>query len=383
MRLVVFFSRGMSLAGWRQAGILERELALYRVMLPHLDHLAFVTYAGSEDRELVSQLPGVEVLPNRWKMPSNIYSVVAPLLHRRTLARATIFKTNQVNGAWCAVIAARLFRKSHVVRCGFLWSDFVARLHPGSWRPVVARRLERLVVCAADALIVAAETDRMTIVERYGVDRGRVHLIPNYVDVAVFRPMPDVVREPGRVIFIGRLDDQKNVAALIDAVEGLPGATLVIVGDGPLRRQLEATAHVRGARVSFLGTRPHAELPALLNRSAVFVLPSHYEGNPKALVEAMATGAPIVATRVPGIREIVVHRETGHLCGTSAAEIRAALAEVLGDAALRARIGAAAMAYARMHCTLEPAAGRELAILRGLEETSRTAGMNDQRVERR
>ena len=74
-------------------------------------------------------------------------------------------------------------------------------------------------------------------------------MIPNYVDVAVFRPMPDVVREPGRVIFIGRLDDQKNVAALIDAVEGLPGATLVIVGDGPLRRQLEATAHVRGARV--------------------------------------------------------------------------------------------------------------------------------------
>ena len=64
MNLVVFFSRGMSLEGWERAGILERELALYRALLPHLDHLAFVTYGGTADLELGRRIPGIEVLPN-------------------------------------------------------------------------------------------------------------------------------------------------------------------------------------------------------------------------------------------------------------------------------------------------------------------------------
>lgn len=366
MRLVVFFSRGMSLDGWRRAGILDRELALYRALLPHLEHLAFLTYGGAEEIELASQIPGVEILPNRWGLPSNVYSVLAPFLHRHALAGATIFKTNQINGAWCAVIGRRLFRKKLVVRCGFLWSDFVARVHGGTWRETAARRLERRAFRAADAVIVAAEADRSTIVERYGIEAGRVNVIPNYVDTAAFRPMPEIAREPGRITFVGRLDDQKNVMTLIEAVENLPDVTLALIGDGPLRNQLQAAASQRGVSATFLGTRPHAELPTLLNRSAAFVLPSHYEGNPKALVEAMACGVPVIGTRVPGIREILVHCETGYLCGTSAGEIRAALQAVLGDATLRDRMSTGAVAYARATCSVRAAVQRELTLLQSL-----------------
>jgi glycosyltransferase involved in cell wall biosynthesis len=364
--MVVFFSRGMSLDGWRRAGILDRELALYRVLRPNLEHLAFLTYGGAEDLDLASHMPGLEILPNRWRLPSNLYSLLAPFLHHRALAGATIFKTNQINGAWCAVIARRLFRKKLVVRCGFLWSDFVARLHGGTWREPAARRLEQQVCRTADAVVVAAAADRETVVSRYGIETRRVHVIPNYVDVAVFRPMPEVTREPARIIFVGRLDDQKNVMALVEAVQGLPDLTLTLVGDGPLRGQLEAEAARRRVSATFLGTRPHAELPELLNRSAVFVLPSHYEGNPKALVEAMACGMPVIGAGVPGIREILVHGETGYLCGTSAAEIRGALTAVLGDAVLRERMSAGAVAYARTTCSVEAAARQELELLRSL-----------------
>src|SRR6478672_3494374 len=79
MRLVVFFSRGMSLEGWRRAGILDRELALYRGLRPHLEHLAFLTYGGQADLDLVAQLPDVEVLPNRLHLSSNLYSLLAPM----------------------------------------------------------------------------------------------------------------------------------------------------------------------------------------------------------------------------------------------------------------------------------------------------------------
>jgi glycosyltransferase involved in cell wall biosynthesis len=364
--VVVFFSRGMSLGGWRRAGILDRELALYRALLPELQHLAFLTYGGAADLDLAASLPGVEVLPNRWGLPSNLYSLLAPFLHRRALAAATIFKTNQLNGAWCAVIARRLFRKKLVVRCGFLWSDFVARLHAGTWREAAARRLEQQACRAADAVVVAADADRRRIVDRYGIEPRRVHVMPNYVDTEAFRPMPEVARAAAGLIFVGRLDDQKNVMALIEAVAALPGITLTLIGDGPLRPQLEAEASRRGVGATFLGTRPHAELPALLNRSAAFVLPSHYEGNPKALVEAMACGLPVIGTRVPGIREILVHGETGYLCGPSAGEIRKALQDVLGNAALRERMSAGAVAYARDTCSIQAAVRRELELLRSL-----------------
>jgi glycosyltransferase involved in cell wall biosynthesis len=142
--------------------------------------------------------------------------------------------------------------------------------------------------------------------------------------------------------------------------------TLAIAGDGPLRDQLQAAAARGRAAVTFLGTLPHAELPALLRRSAAFVLPSHYEGNPKALVEAMACGVPVIGTRAPGIEELLTHRETGYLCGTSAADIRAAIVDVLGDAGLRDRISAGAAAYAREHCSIQAAVERELTVLRSV-----------------
>jgi glycosyltransferase involved in cell wall biosynthesis len=215
-------------------------------------------------------------------------------------------------------------------------------------------------------VIVAAAADRATIVERYHLDAARVHVIPNYVDTTAFRPMPEIGRTPGCLTFVGRLDEQKNLAALIEALEGLPGVTLTVIGDGPLRARLEEAALRRRVKAEFLGTCPHAELPALLNRSAAFVLPSHYEGNPKALVEAMACGRPVIGTRVPGIQEILVHRESGYLCGTSAGEIRAAVQDVLGDAALRDRMGAGALAYATSTCSVQAAVQRELALLQSL-----------------
>jgi glycosyltransferase involved in cell wall biosynthesis len=366
MRLVVFFTRGMSLKGWERAGILNRELAMYRGLLPHLESLAFVTYGGRDELDLASHLPGVQVLPNRWGIPANLYSVLAPFLHRRALRLATIFKTNQINGAWSAVIAKFLFGKKLVIRCGYLWSDFVARQHPNNWRHAAAERLERRALRSADAVIVAAEADRITVVERYGLDMGRVQVNPNYVDTDAFRPMPEIAREPGRVTFVGRFVDQKNVMALIEAVDGLPGIKLSLVGDGPLREELQASAKRRHIDATFPGRLQQAELPMLLNRSVAFVMPSHYEGNPKALLEAMACGVPVIGARVPGIQEILVHRETGYLCGPSAGEIRAALQEVLGDSALRERMAAGALAYAREWCPVQSAVVRELTLLRSL-----------------
>lgn len=364
MRLVVFFSRGMSLEGWRRAGILERELALYRRLRPMLDSLAFVTYGGAGDVAIGREvIPEVEILANLRGHSANRYSLTAVWAHRRALRAATVLKTNQINGAWTAVLASWIFRKSLVVRCGFLWADVVKKLGASAMQQWLARRLERRAFRTADRVIVAAAADKTRICDQYHVDPRRVVVIPNYVDVDLFRPTPEVPRDLTRVISIGRLDDQKNLAALIEAMVGLDGVTLTLVGDGPLRHELGALAEQRGVTVEFLGTRPHPELPRLLSQSGVFALVSNYEGNPKALVEAMASGIPVIGTRAPGIQEILDHGVTGYLCGTSATEIHRALVDVLADDALRQRIAEGAVRYVRSTCSLDNALTAERRLL--------------------
>jgi len=353
----------MSLEGWHRAGILDREIALYRELSDSYEQVAFVTYGGASDLRWASILPGVEILPNRWGIATNVYSLMAPFLHRKSLRDASVFRTNQINGAWCGVIAKVLFGKTLVVRCGFLWADFVARMSTSRFRCAVTRLIERFVMRMADRIVVAADADASVIVQRYGIDRSLVTVIPNYVDTVHFRPVLDVPAERGTMCFVGRLEAQKNLESLLDALRGLPDVKLTVVGEGPLRSALEAQARAHGVHAEFIGRVPHTDLPMVLNRSELFVLPSHYEGNPKALVEAMACGVPVIGARSPGIREIVTHRETGFLCGTSPPEIRSALLEVLNDAVLRERMRQGGLQYIEQYCSLALVVERERAVL--------------------
>ena len=95
----------------------------------------------------------------------------------------------------------------------------------------------------------------------------------------------------------------------------------------------------------------------------MFILPSLYEGHPKALLEAMACSRPVIGTDVIGIRELIRHRETGYLCGTSPEEIRAAIQDVLSDADLRNHMGHNAQEFVLEHFALERVVEMELALL--------------------
>ena len=171
-------------------------------------------------------------------------------------------------------------------------------------------------------------------------------MVPNFVDTRAFAPATDPP-EPGSLAFVGRLSSEKNLHPLLEALSGLDGASLTLVGDGPLRSELESRAEALGVEARFLGRVSHKRLPAILTRSEAFVLPSLYEGHPKAAIEAMACGLPVIGTDVPGIRDLVRDGETGVLSGTGAEELRGAVERVLGDPGLRERLGREACAAAQ------------------------------------
>lgn len=199
-----------------------------------------------------------------------------------------------------------------------------------------------------------------------GVAAGRIHRIPNGVDVATFRPARGDERELLRrelglpdgplVLYAGRLDPVKELDTVLRALAALPSQRLVVAGEGPERDRLAALAHELGVgdRVRFLGRSER--LADLLRAADVFVLPSRAEGMSNALLEAMASGLACVASPVSGTSELLAD-DRGVLADPGDAEAWAARLEALADdPGRRAALGRAAAEHVRARLSLETTA---------------------------
>lgn len=183
--------------------------------------------------------------------------------------------------------------------------------------PQLTRRQTALVNVAAgftDRFVcVSRDSARLTV--RQGAGASRVTTIRNGIDLARFPFAPP--RIGGPAVTVARLNPEKDVATLLRAVALVvrddPAFRLDVAGDGPCLPELRQQADTLGiaAHVRFLGQR--RDVPALLARAGLFVLPSLSEGISLTLLEAMASGVPVVATRVGGTPEVVDDSATGLL----------------------------------------------------------------------
>jgi glycosyltransferase involved in cell wall biosynthesis len=197
----------------------------------------------------------------------------------------------------------------------------------------------RFVVRRATTVVCVSEYLRRELETRIPAARGRTVVVSSGVDRERFAvtPAPD---GPPRFLCVGSLDGRKNVVRLADAFARLGEGTLTFAGDGPLRRELEGQARVR-----LLGRVPHDAIPGLLAESHVLAQPSLLEPLGQALLEAMACGRSVVATRIGGPPEFVP-AEAGVLVDPLDVD---ALARALRQAAALPRPNEAARAATEPH----------------------------------
>ncbi len=214
-------------------------------------------------------------------------------------------------------------------------------------RAMLAEKVRR-----ADLVVTISEFNRRLVEQACGeAAAGKVHVIRCGVDLAAFAP---AARRPPRIptfACVASLRPYKGHEVLIEAAEILRRGGLdlrvVLVGDGELRRRLEARVARAGLRdvVVLRGALPHQEIPAVLAGATALVLPSvtardgQMEGIPVALMEAMAAGVPVVASRLSGIPELVRDGETGLLVPErDAVALAAAMERLARDPALAGRL---------------------------------------------
>jgi glycosyltransferase involved in cell wall biosynthesis len=209
-----------------------------------------------------------------------------------------------------------------------------AQLHVEIGRAGFVDLQHRMISPLVSRYIAVSRDVAAHLVRRFHVPEAKIVAIPNAVDepeiaAGLMRPATDwpVPAERKAVLVLARLEQEKGVDVAIDAIAQTAGVDLVVAGTGSCRAVLEAKVTQLGLthRVFFLG---HRDDPAsLLARAHVFVLPSHVEGLPLSVLEAMAAGVPVIATDIGGTREAVEHEKTGLLVAPGDARALAAAIE--------------------------------------------------------
>jgi glycosyltransferase involved in cell wall biosynthesis len=218
-----------------------------------------------------------------------------------------------------------------------------------SWLQYLLRRSE---LSRRGALFIGVSKFIVARLEELGFPTARTRLHYIGVDVAAFATALPTGDSTPVILHVARLVEKKGTAYLLEAFAKIaarhPAAELVVIGAGPLGARLADRAHELGiaARVRWLGAQPHAEVRRWLRRASVFCLPSCTAANGDAeglglvLVEAAASGVPVVATRHGGIPEAVEDGTTGLLVAERAAgELADALDALLSAPDLRTRMG--------------------------------------------
>jgi 1,2-diacylglycerol 3-alpha-glucosyltransferase len=218
-----------------------------------------------------------------------------------------------------------------------------------------ARRLLRAYMpgfCRRCALVIAPSAAAITMLRGLGVE-GNVEILPNAVDLELFRPMEKFTRDRVRAVYVGRLAAEKNLPFLLNAfalaAALCPTLDLTLIGDGPERPELEDLTRNLGIapRVTFLGERLHRDLPAMLADCDLFLTASFTEVHPLSLIEAMAAGLPAVAVGGEGISETVRDGVNGLLSADSPADLAEKVRRVALDPALGRMLAAGAVQTAQ------------------------------------
>jgi glycosyltransferase involved in cell wall biosynthesis len=324
MKLALFFTFGVSLKQWLDKGLFDREKLLYEELLHKkiLSKVLWFTY-GCKDEKIAEQLKqghrlhsDIQVIqmPAFFNFPGGkyFYSLLMPLMMKKFLKDADVLKTNQMSGSWSAVIARKIFKQPLIVRTGYTWSRLKSSQETSGFKNTFVRKAEAFAYKNADFAVVTTKSQAEFIQNRYSVAEKNIFVIPNYIDTNLFKPDGSAEKYTDRLIYVGRISNEKNLFNLVTAA-AKANMQLGMYGSGSLMEDIRKYSQKVGVRVEFKGSVANNLLPQILNGYRFFVLPSLHESLPKSLLEAMACGLVCIGTDVTGINEIITDGVNGWL----------------------------------------------------------------------
>lgn len=326
IKFLLISSFNKSLKNWYNKGIIERELSIYRYLSKKEFEVNILTYEDDSDLNYLKKSDNLNIIPLKkyfWLKP---LPIITPFLLSLKLFKffksIDIVKSNQMSGSSFLWFLKILFKKKVILRCGY--EPFKNALYKFKYLSKKLRYLPFLIYLflyewisyhLSDSVIVSNKFDKKFIIDFFNINPSKIEIIPNYIDITKFKPLP-IEKKENKILFVGNLNEYKNLFNLIGAFKYLKNYSLDILGEGKLKLELKEKIKKLNleAKIRFLGIYPYNCLPKIYNSYFVFILPSFIEGNPKVLIEAMSCGLICIGADTPGINQIIKDRITGFLC---------------------------------------------------------------------
>ncbi|MBT5406559.1 MAG: glycosyltransferase family 4 protein [Gammaproteobacteria bacterium] len=251
-------------------------------------------------------------------------------------------------GSEIALKCAKYHDKPFFSRFGYMLSEFEQNENREYQKFI---DLENQVFEDADKIIVTTKSIKSKVEKRIKKRLNKIVIVPNYVDTNLFKPQNNPVKKYD-ILFVGRIVQQKNLISLLKALDTI-NLNALIIGNGYIRDELISQFSHLKERITWKKNIPNNELPALMNQSKLFILPSHYEGHPKILLEAMSCGMTVIGANSPGIVELIKHDINGYLSTTDFESIRLAINKLLSKSDLQQSLGDCAREYVLNNFSLE------------------------------
>lgn len=361
--LVIVMTQGASLRSWRESAMLPRAWALYRLLKPHFGRVVLVSFGQANDFENLAPLlqPGdsenLSVICNAEGVATAEYLAALPGLVRAQVegSSTVLVRTTQMAGGEYAVTVRDALRDAGMTaglmaRGGFLWSRYVAvEAGAGTMEARRAGESEGRLCTAAD--LVVGSTGKMAddLAWRYCLRDERMRVVPNYVllDRAPLFASERPPESRGKLLSVGQLTLRKRYHLLLEAISQLESEqresiSLHLIGEGPERANLEKQAAELSIPLTITPHVQHEEMLDLMQTCAVYLQSSSVEGHPKAVLEAMSLGTPVIVADAPGLSSIVEHGLTGLKVPGSAQGFAHTLGGLLEDENWRDTLGQAA-----------------------------------------
>lgn len=366
MTLGIFLSFGESFRIQKQHGQDARFVSYYLARYAkHFDKV----YVFSWENETYLLPDRVELVSNRYHIPKYIYAFLLPFIERKRLSQCAVLRLMQFTAIVPAVIAQLLLGAKIVSTYGFRYPEFFA-IDGKPIRAFFTKALEFLFSKSPDAFIATTHATEQFLMQR-GIRPQDIFFIPNGVDVELFKPSRHALdKNKVKILFVGRLEKQKNLKSLILAIAGSKyknAIKLIFIGNGALKETLVALAKKSSVALEIIDPVAHDKLPSYYQSADIFTLVSEVEGHPKALIEAMACGLPCVASDYAGHNEIALENETAIITRKDPESIKVAIDKLISQDSLREKIARGAREYAEKNFDIKKLLGKEIELLKQIK----------------
>jgi len=318
MKVIIFFTYGISLSDWNNTGLLEREVRLYNHLYKTYGvKFVFVTFGDESDLNILDSSSPIKIVPlyKYFKKSSNSYlNMLNSLTYGFRLKKLVdidnnILKTNQLWGAWIPLLIKIINKNKLIIRTGFNLLGFKRNEGVPKIKLIFYKLLTKFSLKISDKFFVTSSHDLHDIKKEFSFKEDKIVLIENWVE----KNSPyNNKREGSKLVSVGRLENQKNYEYLIQSFSN-SNKEIDIIGEGSKKKELAKLAKNLNTNVNFLGKIDNNELISKLLNYKFFISSTLYEGNPKAILEAMSAGCVVIAPNVPGVSEIIKHNHTGIL----------------------------------------------------------------------